>query len=86
MSVCKQTTAMEDMKPAFQEDSAQTLFQELRELVKQEGIETYGEFCELVAELIQEKLSEGAFDLNEDLSTVEADLEGRWPEIEATLR
>ena len=54
--------------------------------MKQEGIETYGEFCELVAELIQEKLSEGAFDLNEDLSTVEADLEGRWPEIEATLR
>lgn len=76
---------MKDRKPAFHEDSVQSLFQELRERVKSEGIETYGEYRELVQELVQEKLGDGIFDINEDLSTVESDLEGRWSEIEATL-
>lgn len=76
---------MDDRKPAFYEDSAQALFDELRERAKYEGIGTYGEYKELVQELIQEKLNAGVFDVNEDLPTMERDLEGRWPEIEATL-
>ncbi len=71
--------------PAFHEDSTQALLQELRERVKHEGVIAYDEYRELVSELIQEKLSEGVFDINEDLPTIEADLEGRWPEIEATI-
>ncbi len=76
---------MTDHKPAFQEDSVQSLFQELRERVREEGTDTYGEFKELVQELLQEKLNEGVFDVNEDLQTIESDLVGRWPEIEATI-
>jgi DNA-binding ferritin-like protein len=76
---------MKDRKPAFHEDSVQSLFQELRERVREEGTDTYGEFKELVQELLQEKLNEGVFDVNEDLQTIESDLESRWPEIEATI-
>jgi hypothetical protein len=76
---------MDDQKPAFHEDSVQSLLQELRERVMGEGLDTYGEYKDLVQELLQERLSEGAFDINEDLSTIESDLEARWPEIEATL-
>lgn len=77
---------MTDYKPAFQEDSAQSLFEELRDRVCEEGIGTYGEYRQLVEELIQERLSEGALDVNEDIDTLESDLEGRWHEIEATLK
>ncbi|MEI7750325.1 MAG: hypothetical protein WCJ25_04995 [Candidatus Moraniibacteriota bacterium] len=77
---------MNYQKPAFHEDSVQSLFEELSNRVLDEGIETYGEYRELVQELLQEKLNEGIFDVNEDLPTIESDLEGRWPEIEATLR
>jgi hypothetical protein len=76
---------MKDRKPAFHEDSVQSLFQELRGRVRDEGADTYGEYKELVQEMLQEKLSEGVFDVNEDLQTIESDLEGRWSEIEATL-
>ena len=79
-------TRMKDLNPTFHEDSTQELFSELRGRVRFEGIETYGEYRELVQELIQEKVSEGVFDINEDLPTIEMDLQGRWTEIEATLR
>ncbi|NTW14554.1 MAG: hypothetical protein HGA31_06025 [Candidatus Moranbacteria bacterium] len=77
---------MREHKPAFQEDSAQSLFQELRDRVKREGIDTYGEYCELIQELLQEKLNDGIFNVNEDLSTIESDLEGRWLELEGLMR
>ncbi|HWQ60417.1 MAG TPA: hypothetical protein VN420_04740 [Candidatus Fimivivens sp.] len=76
---------MTDHKPAFQEDSAQSLFDALRERVRDEDIKTYGEYRQLVQDIIQEQLSEGALDVNEDLDTLESDLDSRWHEIEATL-
>jgi len=77
---------MKDLKPAFHEDSVQELFQELRERVNYEGVVTFGTYREFVRELLQERVSEGVFDMNEDLPTIERDLEGRWSEIEAGLR
>ncbi|NTW14956.1 MAG: hypothetical protein HGA38_01135 [Candidatus Moranbacteria bacterium] len=77
---------MTEHRPTNREDSVQELFEELRGRVCAEGVGTYGEYRELVQELVQERLGEGGFDVNEDLSTVEADLEARWPEIEAGLR
>ena len=71
--------------PADREESTQSLFLELRERVRREGIDTYGEYCELVSDLVQERLGDGVFDINEDLSTIESDLEARWPEIEGLI-
>jgi len=76
---------MERISPAFHEDSVQSLFEELRERMRLEGADSYAEYRGLISELIQEKLGEGVFDSNEELPTIEAALENRWPEIEATL-
>jgi|GEM_PF-1141016 len=76
---------MKNRKPVFHEDSVQSLFEELCNRVSDEGIGTYGEYRELVQEIVQERLGEGSADVNEDLDTIESDLEARWPEIEATL-
>jgi hypothetical protein len=77
---------MTSYKPAFHESSEQSLFDELRVQAKAEGISSQGEYRELIQELLEVKVSEGVFDVNEDLTTIEHDLEGRWPEVEAGLR
>ena len=77
---------MNSHKPAFHESSEQSLFEELRARAKAEGITSQGEYRELIQELLEEKVSEGVFDPNEELPTIERDLEGRWPEVEAVLR
>ncbi len=77
---------MNDINPAFHETSEQTLFEELRTRVKAEGVSSQGGYRDLIQEVLEEKVGEGVFDINEDLPTIERDLEGRWPEIEAVLR
>lgn len=72
--------------PAFHEESEESLFQELRARAGRERIGSQDEYRQLIQELIQERVAEGLFDPNEDLPTIERDLEGRWPEIEAALR
>jgi len=76
---------MKGHRPAFHEDSAQELFNELHRRVLDEEIETYGEYCDLVAGLLEERVGEGVFDSDEELPTIENDLRARWPEIEATI-
>jgi len=77
---------MTSCRPAFHESSEQSLFGELRGRAKAEGISSQGEYRELIQEVLEEKVGEGVFDRNEDLTTIERDLEGRWPEVEAVLR
>lgn len=78
--------SMNTHKPAFHESSEQSLFDELRGRARAEGISSPGEYRDLIQEVLEEKVSEGVFDRSEDLPTIERDLEGRWPEVEAVLR
>ncbi len=74
------------MRPKESEDSVKTLFNEARRRAHDEGIETYDEWRDLVGELLQEKVNEGSFDIDEDIPTMEKDLDMMWPEMERSFR
>lgn len=63
------------------EYSVQDLFNELKELVKQEGILTFEGYAEAVDEIVEEKSKYGFFSENEDLMQIKSALEKRWSEI-----
>ena len=71
--------------PQYEEDSIETLFREVSRRAQAEGIGSYDEYRDLVEGLLQEKLNEGVFDADEDLPTMEKDLERMWPRLEPRL-
>lgn len=72
-------------RPQLKEDSVQVLFQEARRRSEYEGVSSYGEYRDLVEDLLQERMNEGVFGASEDLPTVQRDLEMMWPQVEKTL-
>jgi hypothetical protein len=72
-------------KSGLREDSVETLFQEARRRAEYEGVSSYGEYRDLVEDLLQERMNEGVFRVSEDLPTVQRDLEMMWPQVEKTL-
>ncbi|MBP9751876.1 MAG: hypothetical protein KBD19_03385 [Candidatus Moranbacteria bacterium] len=73
-------------RPKNSEDSVRTLFNEASRRAHDEGIETYDEWRDLVQGLLQEKVNEGMFDIDEDIPSMEKDLEMMWSEAERTLQ
>jgi hypothetical protein len=73
-------------RPKNSEDSVRTLFNEAGRRAHDEGVETYDEWRDLVQGLLQEKVNEGMFDIDEDIPSMERDLEMMWSEAERTLR
>lgn len=67
------------------EFSAEQLFLELKNSVKEEKIQTQGEFNSLVDGLIDEKISYGFFSEDEDLEQLKKSLKSRWMEIEENI-
>lgn len=70
----------------LREDSVQTLFEEASRRAHIEGIDSYDEYRDLVEDLLQEKLNNGVFDVDEDLPTMQKDLEMMWSVLEPRLR
>jgi hypothetical protein len=73
-------------RPKQNEDSVRTLYQEARRRAKEEGVATYDEWRDLIRDLIQERVNEGAMDTGEDTLTAERDLEILWSDVERSLR
>lgn len=67
------------------EYSLETLFGELQKQVKNENVQSYEEYLDLVDNLIEEKKSYGFLSDEEDLEQLKHDLELRWPEVEDKL-
>lgn len=74
------------IRPKNSEDSMKALFSEASRRARDEGVETYDEWRDLVQELLQEKINEGMFDINEDIPTAEKDLEMMWTDAARPLR
>lgn len=68
------------------EPSLNSLFEELKNQARKEGITSCEAYIDLIDELIMEKLNDGYFDQNEDLVQIRRDLEQMWPEIEAQIK
>jgi hypothetical protein len=66
--------------------TAQSLFEELRERARNEGVQTYEEYSALASELINEKMGYGFFATGDDVVQLQRDLELTWPAFEARLR
>lgn len=77
---------MFSMRPKNSEDSVRTLFNEASRRAHDEGIGRYDEWHDLIQELLQEKLNDGMFDIDEDIPTMEKDLDMMWAEAERSLR
>lgn len=73
-------------RPKNSEDSVRTLFNEASRRAHDEGIGTYDEWLDLVQGLLQEKVNDGMFDIDEDIPTMERDLGMMWSEVEHSLR
>jgi hypothetical protein len=73
-------------RPKNSEDSVRTLFNEASRRAHDEGIGTYDEWLDLVQGLLQEKVNEGMFDIDEDIPTMERDLNMMWAEAARSLR
>lgn len=67
------------------EYSLESLFEELKKQAKEENVESYDEYTELVDRLIEEKKSYGFLSDEEDLEQIKHGLELRWHEIERNL-
>lgn len=67
------------------EYSSESLFAELKKQAKNENVQSYDEYTELVDSLIEEKKSYGFFSDEEDLEQLKHGLELRWSEIEKNL-
>ncbi|KKQ52013.1 MAG: hypothetical protein US70_C0012G0021 [Parcubacteria group bacterium GW2011_GWD2_38_11] len=67
------------------EYSLESLFEELKKQAKNENVQGYDEYTELVDGLIEEKKSYGFFSDEEDLEQIKHSLELRWSEIEKKL-
>lgn len=67
------------------EFSIQDLFEELKEISLQEKISSFGEYKELVDNLVEDKRGMGFFDDNEDLNQIKNDLRLKWSEMKDFL-
>lgn len=67
------------------EYSLENLFLELKKQAKNENVQSYDEYTELVDNLIEEKKSYGFLSDEEDLEQIKHGLELRWNEIEKNL-
>lgn len=67
------------------EYSLENLFQQLQKQSKQENVQSYDEYIDLVDNLIEEKKSYGFLSDEEDLEQIKHGLELRWREIEKNL-
>lgn len=67
------------------EYSLENLFLELKKQAKNENVQSYDEYTELVDNLIEEKKSYGFLSDEEDLEQIKRGLELRWHEIERSL-
>lgn len=61
------------------------LFEELKKRARNENVQSYDEYTELVDGLIEEKKSYGFLSDEEDLEQIKHGLELRWREIEKNL-
>jgi hypothetical protein len=67
------------------EFSLENLFSELRKQAKNENVQSYEEYIDLVDNIVEEKKSYGFLVDEEDLEQIKHDLELRWNEIERSL-
>lgn len=67
------------------EYSLENLFLELKKQAKNENVQSYYEYTELVDVLVEEKKSYGFLSDEEDLEQIKHGLELRWNEIEKNL-
>lgn len=67
------------------EYSMETLFRNLKQMVKDENVNRYDQYAELIDVLIEEKKGYGFFSDEEDLEQVKQNLKMRWHEIEQQL-
>lgn len=67
------------------EYSLENLFGELKKQAKNENVQSYDEYIDLVDNLIEEKKSYGFLADEEDLEQIKHGLELRWSEIEKNL-
>lgn len=67
------------------EYSLENLFLELKKQAKNENVQSYDEYTELVDVLVEEKKSYGFLSDEEDLEQIKHGLELRWNEIEKNL-
>jgi len=67
------------------EYSLENIFHELQKQSKQENVQSYDEYIDLVDNLIEEKKSYGFLADEEDLEQIKRGLELRWNEIEKNL-
>lgn len=67
------------------EFSLKQLFEELKKRARDENVQSYDEYTELVDSLIEEKKSYGFLSDEEDLEQIKHGLELRWREIEKNL-
>lgn len=68
------------------EYSIQGLFQEVKDLVILEKIDNFNEYRELIEDMLQDKVTYGFLEPNEDVEQIRQDLELRWPEIEKLMK
>jgi hypothetical protein len=67
------------------EFSEQMLFRELVKMAKNEHIDVFEAYADLIDSMIQDKISYGFFSEGEDLVQLRRDLELRWPELRDKL-
>lgn len=63
----------------------ESLFVQLKKQARDENVQSYDEYVDLVDGLIEEKKSYGFLADEEDLEQIKHGLELRWPEIEKSL-
>ncbi len=63
----------------------QNLFEEVKGRAISEGIQNYDEWIDLVEDLIQEKLNDGELTKDDDLLTIQKDLEMMWADVEGLV-